>query len=98
MSEIEVIESADEHWWETRWNAVVKYKGEKYVISVMENPKWGEQELYHYDESQRVNMGDEVSDSEIYEAIIGRLSEEGYLNQDELQKFSSFFEDEDEEE
>jgi len=97
MSAIEVIRSADEHWWETRWNAVVKYKGEKYVICVMENPKWGDHSLHYYDESVRYGIGDDVADEQIYEAIMERLEEACCLDRDELSEGNSFFEDDEEE-
>jgi len=96
MSKIEVIRGAEEHWYDIRWNAAVEYKGNKYVIAVQETPKWGEQDLYHYDDTKRNDMGDQVNDPELHEAIIERLSEEGLLSQDELQRGEVFFEDEDE--
>lgn len=96
MSEIEVIRGAEEHWYEIRWNAVVEYKENKYVIAVEENPKWGNRYLYHYDNTKRCDMGDEVDNAELYEAIIERLCEEGSLTQDQLCEGECFFEDEEE--
>ena len=96
MSEIEVIRGAEEHWYEIRWNAVVEYKENKYVIAVEENPKWGNRYLYHYDNTKRCDMGDEIDNDDLYEAIIERLSEEGLLTQDQLCEGECFFEDEEE--
>jgi len=97
MSAIEVIKSAKEHWYQIRWNAVVEYKDEKYVICVEETPKGGERDLYYYDDTKKLDVGDRVNDTEIYEAIIERLSDSGCLTQSELYKGECFFEDEDDE-
>ena len=96
MSAIDVIESAEEHWYEVRWHAVVEYKENKYVICVQETSKWGDNSLYHYDDTKRYGIGDSVNDSEIHDAIIGRLENSGLLSQDELMEGSAFFDDEDE--
>ena len=95
MSSVEVIRGADEHWWEKRWNCVVKYKGTKYVICVMENSKWGESDLYEYDESSRYNIGDTVNDEDITQAVLGRIEDIGCLSESELDEGHIFFEDDD---
>jgi hypothetical protein len=86
MNEIEVIRSADEHWYEIRWNSVVEYKGEKYVICVEETPKWGNRSLHHYDTCRRYDIGDEVESDEIYADIIETIETEVGLSQGEFCK------------
>ena len=75
MSGIKVVRGAEEHWYETRWNAVVEYNGEKYVIAVEETPKWGDRTLYHYDENKKLDIGDQVCDDDLQEQIMERLAD-----------------------
>jgi len=84
MSGIKVIRGAEEYWYETRWNTVVEYKGEKYVISVEETPKWGDRGLYHYDETQKYSIGDAVCDDDLQEQILGRLEDAWGLSMGEF--------------
>lgn len=97
MSSIKVIRDGDQHWWEHRWNAAVEYKGEKYVICVEETPKWGERNLYHYADCERLNIGEPVCDDDINDNVLERLFE-CVSDESEFTKGDVFFEDDDFEE
>jgi len=95
MSTITVVRGADEHWWESRWNCVVEYKGNKYVICVMENNKWSEQDIYYYDDCVKYNIGEAVDDDDINENVLVKLSDAWGLSQTEFTE-GSVYDDEDE--
>jgi len=57
------------------WNVAFEYNGSKYVALFDEDDNQAKASLYQYDESTQHCVGEEISDAEIKDSVLGILED-----------------------
>jgi len=80
MNKIEILEDANEFFFESRYCIPVKYDNREFMIVVVDSTKYGERTLYHFDKDKRYGIGDEYDGDdyeELYEILVENTWELG---------------------